>query len=507
MHQWRQLLQLTLVPSLINRINLQMNGNMNDDSKHQAALNDFISLKDQTLFAHLTPDPQTDANKPNKKSRQVISGHYVRVLPTPLPNPALVAVSASMAKSLSLSETDIQSNLFLHFFSGKQESLPSFQSWATPYALSIYGSEMYKNCPFGNGNGYGDGRAISIAEIHHPVTGRWECQLKGAGTTPFCRGGDGRAVLRSSVREFLASEAMFHLGVSTTRALSLVVSQSETVKRAWYSSTTAPSPNLNDPRYAHVPAEMRSQLIAYLISQARDPDVMQSEKCAITCRVAKSFLRVGQVELFGRRMRQNKTASAQKELEDIIKHLLFKEYPELGDSAHLQTSALQLLRSFSQRICIMTADWLRVGYVQGNFNSDNCLAGGRTMDYGPFGFMERFEQRWNMWSGGGEHFSFINQPTAGTKNFESFAMAVMEVMDDVGKKEARKIIDENVKNADMAVQNMWCKKLGFKPVYQESKNPEPLIPEKFELIQGVLGLMEETQVDYTIFWRQLSTIG
>merc|ERR1719454_529419 len=97
------------------------------------------------------------------------------------------------------------------------------------------GRPYYNNCPFGNGNGYGDGRALSVGEV--VVDGkRWEMQLKGAGTTPFCRGADGRAVLRSSVREFLASEAMHAMGVSTTRALSLVASREETVDRPWYAN-------------------------------------------------------------------------------------------------------------------------------------------------------------------------------------------------------------------------------------------------------------------------------
>merc|ERR1719335_1594322 len=134
-----------------------------------------------------------------------------------------------------------------------------FQAWATPYALAIMGQPHYDNCPFKNGNGYGDGRAISIGEVVAPSGQRWEMQLKGGGQTPFCRGADGRAVLRSSVREFLASEAMHHLGVGTTRALSLVVSQSETVRR--------PKPE-------------------------EDEVGTQMESCAITCRAATSFLRV-----------------------------------------------------------------------------------------------------------------------------------------------------------------------------------------------------------------------
>merc|ERR1719487_2090899 len=139
-----------------------------------------------------------------------------------------------MAAELGLSEACCRSEDFLRFFSGDVDVAPAFQSWATPYALSIYGQEMYDNCPFKNGNGYGDGRACSVAEV---VVGgrRWELQLKGSGTTPFSRGADGRAVVRSSVRKFLASEAMGHMGVSTTRALACVVSTSETCRRPWYS--------------------------------------------------------------------------------------------------------------------------------------------------------------------------------------------------------------------------------------------------------------------------------
>ena len=126
-------------------------------------------------------------------------------------------------------------------------------TWARR-ALSIMGKRQFQNCPFGNGNGYGDGRAVSVGEVLgsragdgfvNPTTQqRWEMQLKGGGPTPFCRGADGRAVLRSSIREFLASEAMFHLGVDTTRALSLVVSQEpgDVVRRPWYDPAAASSP-------------------------------------------------------------------------------------------------------------------------------------------------------------------------------------------------------------------------------------------------------------------------
>ena len=189
----------------------------------------FESTSSQSLQAQLVHDPQEAQYRPNKVSREVLSGHYVLVQPTKLPFPKLLEFSSDVATMLGLDEAYVKSDYFLRFFSGDPSVICDrgvFSPWATPYALTIYGQEMIDNCPFGTGNGYGDGRAISIAEVLVPETNmRLECQLKGAGTTPFCRGGDGRAVLRSSMREFLASEAMHFLRVSTTRALSLVVSQ------------------------------------------------------------------------------------------------------------------------------------------------------------------------------------------------------------------------------------------------------------------------------------------
>lgn len=138
-----------------------------------------------------------------------------------------------MTCATGLSEADCGTDTFLDFFSGDVGAVPGMTSWSTPYALAIMGTPMVRQCPFKDGTGYGDGRAVSMGEV---VVGgkRWEMQLKGGGTTPFSRGADGRAVLRSSIREFLASEAMNALGVSTTRALCLIVSESETVRRPWY---------------------------------------------------------------------------------------------------------------------------------------------------------------------------------------------------------------------------------------------------------------------------------
>ena len=233
----------------------------------------------------------------------------------------------------------------------------------------MYGAETYQNCPFGNGNGYGDGRAMSLGELVTDGTqARHEMQLKGAGPTPFSRGADGRAVLRSSIREFLASEAMHNLGVPTTRALSLVRSGSETARRPWYSDV--------GPR------------------RGSEPNTVVAEPCAITCRVAPSFLRVGHVELFGRRARAGAggEAASLDELRLIVKHAIFREFPGIADFGPGSTEELQqehvveLLRQASHGIASLTANWIRVGFVQGNFNSVRIVNGSTSPEWGSLRF-------------------------------------------------------------------------------------------------------------------------
>ena len=194
---------------------------------------DCLSARvDNSWIDQLEPDPE--ARPPNKQAREVHSGHYVIVKPTPLPRPYLIACSPAVLELLEIAAEECTPDTpFVRLFAGDVDAVAGFeQTWATPYALSIYGSEVQPNGAGPTGNGYGDGRAVSIAEVLTSAGARWELQLKGAGKTPFCRNADGRAVLRSSVREYLASEAMHHMGVATTRALSLVGSADETVRAA-----------------------------------------------------------------------------------------------------------------------------------------------------------------------------------------------------------------------------------------------------------------------------------
>ena len=463
------------------------------------------SRADHSWLSKLTEDPERAAHEPNRSSREVHSGHYVLVEPTPLPDPFYILHSAEMAAELGLEEEAcLDSEQFTKFFSGGIDAVGGMRSWATPYALSIYGQEMYQNCPFGNGNGYGDGRAITLGEVVVPRGGegevgqRWELQLKGAGRTPFCRSGDGRAVLRSSVREFLASEAMHHLGVSTTRALSLIGCESESVQRPWYSNSRE-MPGLDDPRIAHLPLEMRKQLLM----QVKNPDVMIKEPCAITCRVATSFTRIGHLELHGRRLRKEDTPAHREALERLVRHAIEREYEDGDEGAELGTRVLRMLGACQQRLAELTADWIRVGFCQGNFNSDNCLIGGRTMDYGPFGFIEQFEPLWNMWSGGGDHFGFLNQPTAGQVNFSSLVTAVLPLLSEAEGKAAQALAAQGEKLAQKVVdERCWRPKLGFAE-WDKAATPDGAQ----SLLDKLLPLLAHTSLDWTIFWRQLATVA
>uniref|UniRef100_UPI003526D7C9 protein adenylyltransferase SelO family protein n=1 Tax=Glaciecola sp. SC05 TaxID=1987355 RepID=UPI003526D7C9 len=193
----------------------------------------------------------------------------------PIENPEYVTHSKDFFAELGFDDSLATSEDFVALFSGDTSKVPSTMrdiGWATGYALSIFGTEYIQQCPFQTGNGYGDGRAVSVLEA--VIKGkRWEMQLKGGGRTPYCRGADGRAVLRSSIREFLGQEYMHSLGVPTSRSLSLYVSTTHGVNRPWYSPGT----------------------------HSQDPNIMSLEPIAISTRVAPSFLRVGQLELFARR--------------------------------------------------------------------------------------------------------------------------------------------------------------------------------------------------------------
>ncbi|MCF8059941.1 MAG: protein adenylyltransferase SelO family protein [Bacteriovoracaceae bacterium] len=430
---------------------------------------DFAKLVDYSLMNNLNADPDATADGIDHDPRQVFSGHFVPVAPTPIENPEYIIHSKTFFKELGLSDELAFDPAFQKVFSADLSvaPLPMHKfGWATGYALSIYGTEYTAQCPFRTGNGYGDGRAISIFEGKFNNQ-RFEMQLKGGGPTPYCRGADGRAVLRSSIREFLAQEYMHALGVPTSRSLCLYASKTETVARPWYSDG----------------------------SKSNDPDIMVDNPVAITTRVAPSFLRVGQLELFARRTRDNAHPKAIEELKMIVTHLIEREYSEVDRSLPFEEQIIELALAFQGRLTGLIANWLRVGYCQGNFNSDNCAAGGFTLDYGPFGFCETFDPAFQPWTGGGRHFSFFNQPKAAELNFEKFISALAPLLKEGSS--ARAELEQVCLGFETAMhaefEKVWRAKLG-------------LISNEPELFQSLILLMIETKVDYTIFFRELSNI-
>ncbi len=446
-------------------------------------LEDLAQLADYSLVDALNTDPEATESGTDHAPRQVFSGHYVPVKPTPIRDPDYVAHSQSFFAELGLADSLAETSDFMRMFSGDLSQVPAPMrkvGWATGYALSIYGTEYIQQCPFQTGNGYGDGRAVSVFEA--VINGqRWEMQLKGGGRTPYCRGADGRAVLRSSIREFLAQEHMHALGVPTSRSLSLYASKTETVQRPWYSKG----------------------------SRSENPDRMISETVAISTRVAPSFLRVGQLELFARRTRNNEHPKAKQELEQIVLHVIDREYADVIDT-QLTTAekVLLLAREYRNRLTSLVANWIRVGFCQGNFNSDNCAVGGFTLDYGPFGFCDVFNPYYQPWTGGGHHFSFMNQPNAAQKNFDMFCSALRPLL---ASNEDELLALDDIQHGFSAVvesqmQAMWAAKLGL----DVSADSDPLNESERPLFEDVFSeletLMGQTPVDYTIFFRELSSI-
>ena len=433
-------------------------------------LYDLAQLANYSLVDRLYSDPDSKVNAEDYLPRQVFSGHYVPVNPTPIDSPIYIAHSKNFFDELGFCHSLATSEDFIRMFSGDNSQLPEPLrkiGWATGYALSIYGTEYYEQCPFKTGNGYGDGRAISILEA--VINGkRWEMQLKGGGKTPYCRGADGRAVLRSSIREFLAQEHMHALGVPTSRSLSLYASQTEKVVRPWFLKG----------------------------SYSKDPEVMIEESVAISTRVAPSFLRVGQLELFGRRARKNEHLKAKEELEMIVLHLIDREYSSvINKNLTKEEKVILLAREFRSRLTSLVANWIRVGYCQGNFNGDNCAAGGFTLDYGPFGFIDMFDPKYQPWTGGGMHFSFFNQPQAAERNFRMFCTALAPLLESHDNKlqELENIGDGFTEIMQEKMTKMWASKLGL---------------QKFNLniFNELIKLMLESSVDYTIFFRELSCL-
>jgi uncharacterized protein YdiU (UPF0061 family) len=223
---------------------------------------------------------------------------------------------------------------------------------------------------------------------------------------------------------------------------------------------------------------------------------MVDNPVAISPRVASSFLRVGQIELFARRARVNAHEHALPELKAIVTHLIEREYQhEIDLNLEFSQQVIVLAKLFRARLSKLVAHWLRVGYCQGNFNSDNCHAGGLTLDYGPFGFVELFDPDFQPWTGGGQHFSFFNQAAAAEANFHMFWLALRTLL--VEDEQALTELDE-IRRGFKAVIDHECQAMSAAKLGLQTFQPQ--------LFSQLIQLMMRTGLDYTIFFRELSDL-
>jgi len=328
---------------------------------------------DNRLIATLPGDPEQ-----GQRRREVIGAAWSAVMPTPVAAPATLAVWPELVELLGLPAAFVESSEFAEVFGGNA-LLPGMQPWGANYGGHQFGRWAGQ---------LGDGRAISLGELVAADGRHWELQLKGAGPTPYSRGADGRAVLRSSIREFLCSEAMHHLGVPTTRALSLVGTGEGVVRDMFYDGHA------------------------------------QAEPGAIVCRVAPSFLRFGSFELPASR-------GDAVLLQQMVDACIARDFPELQGSGDALLGAW--FGAVCRRSAEMVAHWMRVGFVHGVMNTDNMSVLGLTIDYGPYGWVEDFDPEWtpNTTDAQGRRYRFGTQPQVVFWNLTRFAQALSMLFTDV----------------------------------------------------------------------------
>jgi uncharacterized protein YdiU (UPF0061 family) len=392
---------------------------------------------DNSFVRELPGDPE----KINQR-RQVRGACYSFVSPTKVMQPHLVAYSREMAELLGMSEALCQSTMFTEVFAGNK-LLDEMQ----PYAM-CYGGHQ-----FGNWAGQlGDGRAINLGEVLNHAGERYTLQLKGAGPTPYSRTADGLAVLRSSVREFLCSEAMHHLGVPTTRALSLVLTGEEVVRDMFYDGHPKAEPG------------------------------------AVVCRVAPSFIRFGSFQLF----------ASNGEI-DELRQLV--DYTIRTDFAHLGEPSKDVYLKWFEEVCRRTADlivhWQRVGFVHGVMNTDNMSILGLTIDYGPYGWLENYDPDWtpNTTDAQGRRYRYGHQPQIAMWNLTQLANAIYPLIDEVEPLE--KALEVYPQTFQAEHQSMMAQKLGFE--YFDEKTDKALI-------DSLLVNLKLVETDMTIFYRQLANV-
>ena len=395
-----------------------------------------MQLKTNNKFSTELP---SDSNETNV-TRQVLNAAFSYVTPRIPSNRMLLHASEDVAELIGISKEEIQSEEFIDIFSGKKV-LPN----SRPYAMAYAGHQ------FGNWAGQlGDGRAIVLGEIEHNNQ-NWMLQLKGSGSTPFSRRADGLAVLRSSIREHLCSEAMFHLGIPTTRSLSLILTGDEVLRDMMYDG------NAN------------------------------YEKGAVVCRVAPTFIRFGSFELF----------SAQSDIKNLKKLADFtiKYYcPDIQSEG--KEKYISFFKHVADKTREMIVHWQRVGFVHGVMNTDNMSILGVTIDYGPYGWLEDFNPNWTPNTTDSQHhrYAFGNQPEIAQWNLYQLANALYPLIEDATDLE--KILNNFKTEYDKEYIEMMKSKLGLEKI---TKFDATLISE----LENILQLSE---TDMTIFFRELSRV-
>ena len=393
---------------------------------------------DNSFVRHLPGDADLSNTR-----RQVHGACYSKVFPTSVRQPRLIACSPEAARLLDLDREACATELFTKVFSGN-DILPGMY----PFAM-CYGGHQ-----FGNWAGQlGDGRAINLGELVNRKGERWMLQLKGAGPTPYSRRADGLAVLRSSIREFLCSEAMHHLGIPTTRALSLVTTGESVLRDMFYDGNARFEPG------------------------------------AVVCRLSPSFTRFGNFEIFASR-------DDTPVLRRLIDYTISTDFPYLGPPE------METYFAWFAEICRMTAEmivhWMRVGFVHGVMNTDNMSILGLTIDYGPYGWLEDYDPGWtpNTTDAAGRRYSFGNQPHIGMWNLTQLANSLLPVTGDPDR--LQEILATSYRNHFLARwREMMAAKLGLSE-YREEYD-EPLFAELLDLLTAV-------ETDMTIFFRRLALL-
>ena len=391
----------------------------------------------------LPADPSSEL-----RPRQVSGAAYSRVEPTPVSAPRTLAWSPEVFDLLGLDPSVAETDDFAQVFSGNR-----VPAGADPHAQAYGGHQ------FGNWAGQlGDGRAISLGEVRDPHGGYQTLQLKGAGPTPYSRGADGRAVLRSSLREYLCSEAMFHLGIPTTRALSLVATGDEVIRDVLYDGNPAPEPG------------------------------------AVVCRVSPSFTRLGTFELPASRGE----LSLLRRLVDTTLELDFPHIAERGDLS-FEEKVLAWFGEVADRTADVVVDWMRVGFVHGVLNTDNLSVLGLTIDYGPYGWLESFDPGWtpNTTDAGMRRYRYGAQPQVAQWNLMQFAQALLPLTQDPEPFQER--LNHFAERYHQRYLSMMTERLGWGEV---AHDPAADVA----LVESLFGVLTSAEIDQVIFFRDLARV-